>query len=434
VTRRLPLLLLLGGLIPAAGPAAGPALGAGGRPVWSCSLAAGLDTYVQRFPLATEDTTETITELTLVLGAEGRTPGRARHRWRLRPEISLGSELLRERLEAGYQFRPDSLHAALRLDASWQGRQYRGGTDYSLSSDTGEGRAAIRWHPAPAAPGGAELRAWGRSLRHRRPSSLEVDFDEIGGGLFWRADPLAARRWRLGTRLARRAYPDSAAIDRNTVGLEGELDTATYDGGGARLYHRSERRTIRDESARPSAWIHHTELDAGLALERGWLVAELRSEVWAYDAETSAYFDSWRLTGHLGYRGGDPLAWTWQLGLAVESLRATAGSPETYLQSGVRVGLESLRGDLSGSLSLEYGRRDYELEAGDPAAPTLASEDLGIYGYSDFNYWEIWLMGSWILTRRLSCDVLASYQPESHTEPTDDAAVAFGSLRFVWRW
>ena len=111
MTRRLPLLLLLGGLIPAAGPAAGPALGAGERPVWSCSLAAGLDTYVQRFPLATEDTTETITELTLVLGAEGRTAGRARHRWRLRPEVSLGSELLRERLEAGYQYRPDSLHA-----------------------------------------------------------------------------------------------------------------------------------------------------------------------------------------------------------------------------------------------------------------------------------------------------------------------------------
>ncbi len=429
----IPIALLLGWLVPAAGLAGGPFPGGRERSAWSLSLATGYDTYVQTYPLATQDTTETISELTLVLGAAGRTPGRARHCWLLNPEVSLGSQLTRERLDLGYQWRPDSLHAVLRLDAGWQGRQYRPGTDYSFSSDTGEGRATARWYLAPAGRSGGETRLWARRLRYERPSTLEVNYDELGGGLFWRSGPLAPHRWLLGSRLARRTYPDSMAIDRTVIACEGEYDSFALEGSSVRLFHRSERRLIRQEEIRPSAWDHLSELEAALALDRGWLTLDLQSEVWDYDVESLAYFDSWRLGGVLGYRGGDPLAWTWRLGLAVEALLAGPDSPETYLQAGLRGGLETYGSQLSGSLTVEYGHRDYRQPAVGAVDTASLVPDEDIYGYSDFQYWELWLMATWLVSGRFSCDVMANYQPESHTERTDDTAVAFASLRFVWR-
>jgi hypothetical protein len=38
------------------------------------------------------------------------------------------------------------------------------------------------------------------------------------------------------------------------------------------------------------------------------------------------------------------------------------------------------------------------------------------------------------VTGRLALDLSANWQPEQHTEPADDAAVAFASARVLWRW
>lgn len=421
-------------LVPPAAVAGGLAPESSGKAAWSFSLASGYDTYIHTFPLANEDTTETISEWTAILSAEGRSRGKSRHHWRLRPELSLGSELLRERLQLGYQFRPDSNLAAFRLDARWQGRQYRGGTDYVLSSDNNEGRAVARWILAPAGLTATELRAFGSYLKYKIPSTLEIDHRELGGAIYLRSGPAAARRYAVGARLARRAYPDSTALDRTVLAGEGEYDVFGLDGISLRAYHRSERRTIRQDEVRPSAWMHWSELDCSLPVGAGFIDGELHSEIWEYDTETAAYFDSWRLAGAVAYRGGDILTVSWSLGLALERLGAAADSPEGYTQAGIRGGLESYGHALAGSITLEYGHRDYGYEALDWTNSTdLVSMDFA-YSYSDFNYWEIWLMGSWSLARDLSFDVMANYQPESHTEQTDDSAVAFGSARMAHRW
>ena len=85
-------------------------------------------------------------------------------------------------------------------------------------------------------------------------------------------------------------------------------------------------------------------------------------------------------------------------------------------------------------LTLEYGRRIYrqgtvDLDL-DPAAPG-ETETLALY--SDFGYWKIWLMGTWSLSEAVDLDVLANYEPENHTEKTDDTAIGYASIRLVWR-
>ena len=113
-------------------------------------------------------------------------------------------------------------------------------------------------------------------------------------------------------------------------------------------------------------------------------------------------------------------------------------SPETHSQFGLRAGVEAFEKEVSGSLSVEFGRRFYEFTeeggATDLLTDSLAlTEDDFIFSYSDFTYWEIWLMGAWTINDHFSLDLLANYQPERHTEAADDSALGFGSIRLVWK-
>ncbi len=401
--------------------------GAPPRRPWSFLIASGYDSYVQRYPLADGDTTETISELDLVLGAERRAPAAADHRWSLRSQVAIGTEMIREQLEGNYEYRSGG-QTRLRVGGAWLGRQFRSGTRYSLSSDHAEGRLDGRWFVMPAGAVRGEMRAHAGRLRHQRPTPLQIDHDEAGVGADLRAGIDAERLWSFGLRLSRRAHPDSAALDRTAAAAEVAWDTGLSDRNGLRLRHRSERRAVRDQSARPSAWSHGSEAAASIPAGPGRIAVEARSEVWRYDAERSVYFDSWRLAGALLYRGGAVLGPAWQAGLALETLAAGSDSPENYRQAGLRAGVELLQGALTGLCTLEVGWRDYTSQ------PATAADDPLLLSYSDFTYWELWLLAVWSLTPHLSLDVIANYLPERHVEPTDDAAMGFASARLAWRW
>jgi hypothetical protein len=352
----------------------------------------------------------------------------------LQGDLQLGTELLREGLEAVYGWRPGGGRERLRARLDLLGRQYRSGSRYTASSDSWEGRGELRATPlAPEAWSGDVLLV-GAWYDYRTPSTLEQDRRdlELGGRL--RAPPLAATDWSLGLSRTWRSYPDSAAIDRHGWVAEARLDRPAVGGEGLRAFHRSERRVVADETARPSAWTHWTDLRAGLRAGAGELLVEAESEVWRYDTETSVYFDSWRWGGFLGYRLGDILTAAWQFGVVGERF-AAGDQPETYDQVGLRAGLESYGGAVSGGVTVEYGYRSYRNEASDASGSSdladLLSDDG--FGYSDFDYWDIWLVGTWHVAEGLSLDALASYRPERHSESQDDAALGFASLRLVWR-
>lgn len=405
------------------------------RATWDLRAVSGLDATVHTYPLAVSDTTETITEFMCQLGLEGRSPLRARHRWRLRAEASAGTELFRQRLEGDYRWQDARRVARLRLTGSWRGRQYRPGTTYTNSSDHGEGRLQAR-----LTPWAGEKTEWRGLLStefsdYARPSTLEVNHHGYGARLVLQSRGLSERPWHAGLSGARRVYPDSVQINRRTAGLEAGWDGRDFQGRGLQVYQRSQRRLIADETVRPSAWMHWSEGRAGLAAGPGTVFLDLQSEVWSYDQDSTVYVDSWRLQGMLGYTWGDLLSTSRRLGLAGERL-AAGDSPESYHQLGLYAGIESYAGPLGGSLSLEFGRRFYtggdeDLGLDEELAQELAVLDSSLY--TDFHYWKIWLQGSWEMTDALRLDLLGSYEPENHLEDADDSALGFGSIRLVWR-
>jgi hypothetical protein len=394
-------------------------------PIWRPKVAAGIDSYLHTYYLADDDTTESVTELLVTAEVEGRSARRARHAWRTRVAVSAGSELYRELLDARYEWRPGG-DPRLRLDVDWLGRQYRNRTEYALSSDNHEGTAEVRGYPWLGRTAQLDLRARGRYIEYRTPSALEQSYRERTGAAYLASRGIGEVNWRLGARAITRSYPDSSAIDRDVLAVEGDLDR----GLGRRrlwLYHRSERRLAADEEVRPSAWSHWSDLRATWPAGPGEVVTNLSNEVWRYDWQDAVWFDAWRLDGELGYGWGDPLRAHWQALLTTERLDAGEAS-ESYQQFGLRGTVETYAGPVTGLLALEYGHRWYR----DAASADQADDDFSL-GYSDFSYLEVWLMATWAWSRHLSLELVASYQPEQHTEQDDDTALGYGNVRLVWR-
>jgi hypothetical protein len=409
------------------GPTAAPS------PTAHVRLSAGYDVYRHTYHLATDDTTETIGEFNATAAFEARSPRLARHQWQARAEASAGDQLWRELVDLGYRWRPGGGEPRLRADLAWNGRQYRRGSDYALSSDHHETRGELRAYPWRTRHLALDLRLRARRLDYRRRSVLEQDQRETAAAVYLASRPSLHGTWRLGLVAAARAYPDSSAIDRRVRVVEGEWERSGAR-GDAWLFHRSERRTIADELVRPSAWLHWSELRLAARAGRGRVVANLGSEVWLYDRQTTVWFDAWRTDLELGYRWGDLLGSQQQALVTLQNL-AAGDSPEAYSQLGVRGSLEGFASRLGGIVAVEVGRRWYRNRPAGTTDDGFGIDAAGnlVLAYSDFTYLELWLMAAWEVSTRVSLEITVSYQPELHTERDDDTVLGFGSVRAVWR-
>lgn len=401
---------------------------------WIPTASVGFDALLHTYPLAMTDTTETISEAFAAVGLEGRSGRVGPHRWRLQAGFSFGNELFRENLKAQWKYLDERRVTRWRLDGDLAGRQYQEDTGYSLASNNLEGRLTARAVPWVTQDHLLELRLDTGLMEYSNPSALEVRHRDAGAGVQYGSRLLAATPWRVAYRFAGRAYPDSAVIDRHTHSLEGDLEWRDPAGLTLHLYHATRRRLIRDEGLKPSAWMHWSDVSAQMPAGVGDVYLDVQSEIWRYDEESAVYLDSWQLDGVLGYRWGDLMRAGWRLGLAVENL-AAGDSPETYTQLGLRGGVESYGTDLNGSLQVEYGRRHYHQTGGWDLLNDFSNDgstgDLE-FTYSDFHYFEIWLMGGWTISKNLRLDLMASYEPESHTEQDDDVSLGYASVRLVW--
>ena len=273
----------------------------------------------------------------------------------------------------------------------------------------------------------ADLRLGAFRRDYADPSTLEQDQRDLTAGAFLRAPPSSPTRGAWVSAGLARTYPDTTAVDRDIVGLEGELETLAR--AGARAAQLPPQRTAaRQRRHCATLVLAALERSPACGSAAGPASGARRPERdRAYDYETTAYFDSWRVRGVLDYRAASPLSAIWLVGVAAEKLAAaTAPRPTTRSACGSDSSPSrpiSAAAPPSNTATATTGR----------TAEASGADFADFASYSDFNYWELWIVGTWHLTGAFSLDLMASYHPEKHTERIDDAALGFASLRLVWR-
>ncbi len=399
---------------------------------WQWELSGGYDGTRHSYALAVDDTTETISEVMFEAALEGRSGRGADHRWRLRSEASAGTELYRQRVDADWRIAGERGRTPLRLEGTLAARQYRRGTEYVYSSDNWESRLGARAQPLAWSGSLLEVRAKGALQQYRTPSTLEVNWRQAEAGAYLRSRSLAEHWWSAGLSVLRRAYPDTAQIDRDQLGVELDWDSGPQDQGGLRVHHKTERRRsspTRRCAPRPGPTGPTWRRPCPTAPAGWWASSRARSGATTTrprpGSTPGAWRGCWATAGATSWRPAG--CWGWP-----RSTWPPATVPTPTSSGACARGVDAFGLDVSGSLTVEYGRRFYR-------DPTIVLDDGSRSGvesfalYSDFNYWKVWLTGSWRLSDAFSLDALASYEPERHTEPADDSSLGFVNLRLVWR-
>jgi hypothetical protein len=345
--------------------------------------------------------------------------------WRVdaRARASAGTDLVREDLGLDLRWRPDTAHT-LDLDLDLQGRQFRDDSDFSLNSDTFEGRARAHWRRRLGETWRVGVRTRQELLRYEERSIYELDSqrselsltaDLRSGWSDWLALELGA---------GRRGVRDSSAIayDRVFGRLDGSLELD--DRVQVSLHHSFERRVYDDEQVRSPFWDLVVEpelrLRLGDAIELRW---HSPLEWLQYDTGTTVYFDSFLGRSGLmlaGQRGGfewgfEP-RWSW--------LQSPSEVEDEYVQPSFLVRVDWFGSERWWfSLSEEVGHRDYR----DPP------ED-GLNLYSDYTFLRTTFLGSFRLTENLSLEGFLSDEPESHRSDADDARLTLVTASIRWTW
>ncbi len=381
---------------------------------WNRTISAGYDSYTQTYPLADTDTTETISENEFKITLLGKTKGRQKHNLRVKPVFSVGTETYRAELEAGWRFKPDSTKTVSRVHCRWIGTKYREDSSYNLSSDYSN--FELKGYQKLVKD--FQLRGNYRKADYANPSVLEQSYADFDAGLYVQKGDILESMKRVGVIVGGRSYPDSSEVNRTTLGWETVYDNGALFGSSVRFYSRGERRWINNPDIKPSSWNSWNSFETALLVDQYKVCFELNNDIWIYDEESSIWSNQFRTGADLFLKNSRFEGPQLRAGIASEFLVTSEQSQESYKQSGVKVGIDYFGEKLTVSGSLEVGRRVYEV----------------IDYYSDFNYYEIWMMSTLYLSKNLSLDVMTNYIPENHSNEIDNQSLGFGSFQLVYRF
>jgi hypothetical protein len=399
------------------------------RPVGSIEM--GLDTYAQIYRLtdfvdgslagSLRDTTDVFTEARLAAEFGLRSTS---ERWTsdLRARFSSGTESRRGRAEFDLGYR--DTRTRLDLDLEVEGRRFADDTDFTLSSDVGEGRLRMRWQRNVREGLALGVRTRAEAVRYERRSPFELDNQRLDVALTTEVRQGLSQWFDAEVGIGRRSVPDSTAIAYDRAFASAQYHREIDARWRVSFAHFLERRVYDDPRER-SAFVDATlEPELRLRLDDRWELRWASSLEWIdYDTGNEVYFDLF--LGQTGVALAHRRGW---LELAIEPrlnwLRTPASVQDEYGQSSVVLRMDWMgTGRWWFSVSGEVGHRDYR-----------EAQDGELDLYSDYWFLRSTVLASLRLTERVSLDGFLSDEPESHRRSADDARLTLVNLNLRWRF
>jgi hypothetical protein len=381
-------------------------------------LLAGYDSFIDRFTLIEDDTTETVHEYyagldNFFLMESGTTKFTLRNLFKygnqtidndLNGVLNSGS---RERIQM-------QLRGNLRLKFFREGSDYEFGNDYAQSNihlklgrQLGE-----RWYIISKSR--AEL------IGFEERTQFDYDYYYLDTGLGIESGSYFDRFARIFGAFGHRESPDTTALsfDRFLVEGEARLSPGSLSFDIAAIGDRREYSGL----ARSDYWfVYSTGSLTWTGISGRTVSMRIESELLYYDIQTRTWFNNHFIRGSLRLRSPIENVSYIYIEPRLAVLRCESLIEERYKEMTVILGLDII-GNQSYWLTFtwEPGYRSYELEE-NPI-------------YSDFTINRLSLMASGTFGKRYGANLFVSHDPEKHTRRTDDFTItmisASVSLKF----
>ncbi len=370
-------------------------------------LLSGYDSFIDRFTLIEDDTTETVHEYYVGLDNFLLT-GSGTTKFTLRNIFKYGNQTIDNDLNgvfnAGSRARGlIQLRGNLRLKFFREGSDYEFGNDYTqsnihlkLGKQFGE-----KWYVLSKTR--AEL------VDFDERTQFDYDYRYLDTGLGVESGGYFNRYLRVFTALGHREAPDTTALsfDRFVTEAEARLSSGplTFD-----LSVLGDRREYKGITRSDYWFIFSTGGITWTNMSGRTLTVRVESELLYYDTQTRTWFNNHFLRGSLRLRIPATGISYFYVEPRAATLRCGSFIEERYMEGSIVLGF-----DIMGS------ERYWLTFSWEPGYRSYSRKDNPIY--SDFSINRLSLMASGTFGKRYGANLFVSHDPEKHTRRTDDFTI-----------
>lgn len=373
-------------------------------------ILSGYDSFIDRFTILEQDTTEVVHEY--YGGIATRLRAWNGRRLTFSNTFRFGNQSLDEDADLGLTVGSRE-NGLVQARAALHMKFFREGSDYEYGNDYGQGNLDLK---AGKKFGRFYLLSRSRAefVEYDERTLFDYDYRYIDTGITIEGGSYFDKFGRIAVHLGRREAPDTTELgyDRFVAEIEGRITEGSLS---ADISVWGDRRGYLGQT-RSSYWSVYTSAGLRWSGASGDIYAlRLDSEVLLYDSQNTTFFDNHFLRA--GLRGRFRLSEAAAVFLEprLAGMMCEKFAEERYLEGSAVFGLDLFEGGGYWlSVSYEPGYRGYTLEDNDI--------------YSDFYYNRLSAMGSVDFAGRYSLNLFVSHDPEKHSRRTDDFSVTLLSL------
>jgi len=381
-------------------------------------LLAGYDSFIDRFTLIEEDTTETVHDLYAGMDNFFLLEG-AGTKLSLRNLFKYGNQTIDDDFSGVFNAGSDG-NWLMQLRADLRFKIFREGSDYEFGNDYAQSNLHLKLGRKIGESWYLLSKTRAELTRFDEKTQFDYDYDYLDTGLGTEAGNYFGRFLRVFASVGHREAPDTTDLSFDR--FLGEADARFSDGPlSLELSAYGDRREYSGET-RSDYWFVFS-MGALTWTEAGGtsVTGRIETELLYYDTETRTWFNNQFIRGsarvrvpltEISYVYGEP---------RIAVMRCESFEEERYREFSVVLGA-----DVMGSehywltFSWEPGYRDYTLENN--------------LVYSDFSFNRLSLMASGTFRERYGANLFVSHDPEKHSRRTDDFTItmvsASVSIRF----
>ncbi len=380
---------------------------------------AGYDSFIDRFTILEDDTTEAIDEIYISMMNLFDMKNRS-SRLELSNTFRIGSQAINEYLMTGLTFgSKNSLLLELRNNLRF--KYFREDSDYEFGNDYLQSNLQMKI----SKPVLDRMRLVSKSrfefIDFGERTDFDYDYRYFDTGIELEKGSYFEKFSRIGFFAGYRDVPDTSDLSFNRFRADLEMHFVSDKSRQTEFAISADRRDYSGDIGR-SGWIVYSYFSNSITLP-DMIRYELRleSELYTYDDPSTTFFNTHFL------RGGVGAYWPVGKSVTISAEPRFAGMickdflEERYVEVSIVFGIETLGNEKFWlSCSYEPGRRDYLLEDNDI--------------YSDFYLNRLSLMGNFYLRGNMALNLFITHDPEFHSRRDDDFSLTMISASLSRRF